>query len=910
MWGLKLPSALKQAETKKVPSSSIPGFSKWFAKEMYTETELMKVAVDRVGRCFGEQNEWINQVMGDFSILEKMKDETKRVGFEDNAQREAKRAQKQDVEHKKRRDNVQDKIRKVTNNIKAQLNSQTRTNIATGDKSTSRKGNNVEETNAVFREGVETSGKALEKQKDDEIQEKDDDTGKKETPSLEKPMETDSKPSETEFKPMKTDSKPSETAEITTNKAFASGPIKLEDELPRKIKKEERSSGSLEEFTSSSITSLHAAPTSSSPKQASVRSSFGSGGSNRASSATGATTTKEDKDAIFSEEKGTIRRAGDKIQEGESDSSFEAISKNIRKSFAVGKTHKNAEKEKMQDTETERRRQKALKESEWERKLFQEEDKRDREQIKEISHLIEEDSDDLLLSDLDDDVALGKLEKIELSDIRIPLKSADEGTSVPKAPKKGVTPLNSRSPIKFAEMPSRSPLKVRSVKRKSSRKTMNGKKSTGTPFSRSSRKRSTAITSPASFSAKKRRVSSTNKRATATFGRSMIDRAGPSPFVDEDPAVLRSENRSGEKKKFVLGVPPAVFVPEGVRADNEEPTIRIERSRLTIRSKRLAERKSAMRENVSGGINEENGREGRGGRDEREEKDEKDEREEKDEKDKREEREGTEEREEILEKEGIHEMDKRDRINPENKERNDPRIEQMNQNDNLSPVRKPQFQKHVYSSKRKKNELLQMENEQIQKMQSRKIPLTEQSLRPPTLDIGSSSTKSTENSFKKKKEMLLHLHMEQKLRRERHIVAEKNKNAAFKSTERSFLANIAVGDSRMNSKMDQKSYEKDILGKIKVEPIEDPNLVPVVDDTSRLSPQYVAQWASASNLKTQLTKQSKINPTRIFGQVSKVDCNEIFGKRYYGSLNVKWQGDDGLSVREMDAYDRRMGWKQ
>ncbi len=905
MWGLKLPSALKQAETKKVPSSSIPGFSKWFAKEMYTETELMKVAVDRVGRCFGEQNEWINQVMEDFSILEKMKDETRRVDFKDDAQKEAKRAQKQDIEHKKRRDNVQDKIRKVTNNIKAQLNSQTHTNSATADKSTYRKGNNVKETNAVSREGVETSGKALEKQKDDETQEKHDDTGKKETPSLEKPMETDSKPLETAFKPMEMKSKPLKTAEITTNKAAAStGPIKSEDELSREIKKEERSSGSLEEFTSSSISSLHAAPTSSSPKQASARSSFGSGGSNRASSATGATTTKEDKDALFSEEKGTTRHASDKIQEVESDSSFEAISKNIRKSFAVGKTHKNAEKEKMQDTETERRRQKALKESEWERKLFQEEDKRDREQIKEISHLIEEDSDDLLLSDLDDDVALGKLEKIELSDIRIPLKNADEGTSIPKAPKKGVTPLNSRSPIKFAEMPSRSPLKVRSVKRKSSRKTINGKKSTGTPFSRSSRKRSTAITSPASFSAKKRRVSSINKRATATFGRSMIDRAGPSPFVDEDPAVLRSENRSGEKKKFVLGVPPAVFVPEGVRADNEEPTIRIERSRLTIRSKRLAERKSAMRENVSGGINEKNGREGEEGRDEKEERNDRDKREEREEINDRDEKEG------IHEKEEIHEMDKRNRINPENRERNDPIIEQMKQNENLSPVRKPQFQKHVYSSKRKKKELLQMENEQIQKMQSRKIPLTEQSLRPPTLDIGSSSTKSTENSFKKKKEMLLHLHMEQKLRRERHIVAGKNKNAAFKSTERSFLANIAVGDSRMNSKMDQKSYEKDIVGKIKVEPIEDPNLVPVVDDTSRLSTQYVAQWASASNLKTQLMKQSKINPTRIFGQVSKVDCNEIFGKRYYRSLNVKWQGDDGLSVREMDAYDRRMGWKQ
>ncbi|KAF6013329.1 hypothetical protein HII12_002045 [Brettanomyces bruxellensis] len=907
MWGLKLPSALKQAETKKVPSSSIPGFSKWFAKEMYTETELMKVAVDRVGRCFGEQNEWINQVMEDFSILEKMKDETRRVDFKDDAQKEAKRAQKQDVEHKKRRDNVQDKIRKVTNNIKAQLNSQTHTNNATADKSTSRKGNNVKETSAVSREGVETSGKALGKQKDDETQEKHDDTGKKGTPRLEKPMETDSRPSETVFKPMEMKSKPSEMAEITTNKTFASGPTKLEDELSREIKKEERSSGSLEEFTSSSISSLHAAPTSSSPKQASARSSFGSGGSNRASSATGATTTKEDKDAVFSEEKGTTRHAGDKIQEVENDSSFEAISKNIRKSFAVGKTHKNAEKEKMQDTETERRRQKALKESEWERKLFQEEDKRDREQIKEISHLIEEDSDDLLLSDLDDDVALGKLEKIELSDIRIPLKSADEGTSIPKASKKGVTPLNSRSPIKFAEMPSRSPLKVRSVKRKSSRKTINGKKSTGTPFSRSSRKRSTAITSPVSFSAKKRRVSSTNKRVTATFGRSMIDRAGPSPFVDEDPAVLRSENRLGEKKKFVLGVPPAVFVPEGVRADNEEPTIRIERSRLTIRSKRLAERKSAMRENVSGGINEKNGREGAEGREEREGRDEKEGRDEREERNDRDEKE---ERNDRDEKEEIHEMDKRNRINPENRERNDPIIEQMKQNENLSPVRKPQFQKHVYSSKRKKKELLQMENEQIQKMQSRKIPLTEQSLRPPTLDIGSSSTKSTENSFKRKKEMLLHLHMEQKLRRERHIVAEKNKNAALKSTERSFLANIAVGDSRMNSKMDQKSYEKDILGKIKVEPIEDPNLVPVVDDTSRLCTQYVAQWASASNLKTQLMKQSKINPTRIFGQVSKVDCNEIFGKRYYGSLNVKWQGDDGLSVREMDAYDRRMGWKQ
>ena len=1092
MWGLKLPTALKQPERKKVPSSSIPGFSKWFAKEMYTETEMMKVAVERVGICFTEQNEWINRVMGDFSILEKADDGEKRVHVGIRANDEVQHIQQHAIGHENRKKDVEEKIRKVADNIKEQLGRRTPpdysskkaiTNTSNGDnavkeakrnierfdarKSTARfnvKGTNVKETNVKDTEENRTNAKQqnVKQQKakqssviqpkiPEEIVQKrtrrqKEQTGKKfdnDKNNAHSPLETITK----------AEPRPATSADGTAYKKPAEPP-KLQEEFLKKVKKEDRLSDRLENLTSSSFSSLHPAPSSSSPKRSSLRSSpFESGGSNRVSNTTGATTTKEGKDAAFGEGRGSKVPENAEADEGggsESDSSFEAISKTIRKSVAAKKTlensrsegiqhrkeaetqligeaeihrereegqHKKAaeihrerqesrrEKEKKEKIPTEaaeihreheenkevhtekkdretknkindlkRRRQKALKESEWERKLFQEEDKRDKEQIKEISHLIEEDSDDLLLSDLDDDVALGKLEKIELSDIRIPLKSAEESSNMPKSSKKGVTPLNSHSPIKFAKMPSRSPLKVRSVKRKSSRKTMNGKKSNGTPFSRGSRKRTTAIRSPTSVPAKKRRAVGPDKRTTATFGASMVDTNDPSPFVDEDTALKSVERKSDWKdSKFTLGVPPPVYVPEALRAENDEPTIRIGRSRLTMRSRRLAEQRNERKEGSEGDAGSVRDMEREAERDV--------------------DRNAGSVRD--LERDVDRDLERdaesvansypidsdinstsgagktakfsRERVQTAEKNDGDGIGEKLEHHtgstnstkDRISPIGRPQFQRHVYSSKKKRKDLAELENEQIQRIQTKKIPLTEQSLKPPMLDAGLAGRKSMSASFKKKKEMLLHMHMERKLRRERQILAEKSQKVAEihaevnrKTTERAFLGNVASGDVRMNGKQGekrrsegrrgegqrgerttnertkserttnertksertkneyQKSYENDLLGKIKSEPIEDPNLVPVVDDTSRLSTQYVAQWASVPKLKSQLLKQSKINPARIFGQVAKVDCSEIFGRRYYGSLNVQWQGEDGLSAREMDAYDRKMGWKQ
>ena len=68
-------------------------------------------------------------------------------------------------------------------------------------------------------------------------------------------------------------------------------------------------------------------------------------------------------------------------------------------------------------------------------------------------------------------------------------------------------------------------------------------------------------------------------------------------------------------------------------------------------------------------------------------------------------------------------------------------------------------------------------------------------------------------------------------------------------------------------------------------------------------------WTSEKSILQQLKLQLKTNPGPIFGPISAVDCDKLFGKKFGPGMNITWDSKDRLGATETDAYERAMGWK-
>lgn len=68
-------------------------------------------------------------------------------------------------------------------------------------------------------------------------------------------------------------------------------------------------------------------------------------------------------------------------------------------------------------------------------------------------------------------------------------------------------------------------------------------------------------------------------------------------------------------------------------------------------------------------------------------------------------------------------------------------------------------------------------------------------------------------------------------------------------------------------------------------------------------------WTSEKSILRQLKLQLKTNPGPIFGPISAVDCDKLFGKKFGPGMNITWDSKDRLGAAETDAYERAMGWK-
>lgn len=71
----------------------------------------------------------------------------------------------------------------------------------------------------------------------------------------------------------------------------------------------------------------------------------------------------------------------------------------------------------------------------------------------------------------------------------------------------------------------------------------------------------------------------------------------------------------------------------------------------------------------------------------------------------------------------------------------------------------------------------------------------------------------------------------------------------------------------------------------------------------------LSDWGARDRLRSQLRAQSKTNPVDVFGTLESVNCETIFGQRYSTRMNIQWREGDALSARELASYERVMGWR-
>ncbi|KAG7830530.1 hypothetical protein KL942_001244 [Ogataea angusta] len=554
--------------------------------------------------------------------------------------------------------------------------------------------------------------------------------------------------------------------------------------------------------------------------------------------------------------------------EESSDLSFDAISKNIRKSFAR-KTlmhEESSPKEEFtrpiaHETATTTPTDSVPKQRE-----------QPHQRPADASVLLDE--GDIMLSDIDNDISfqIGKLEKIELAQIRIPLK-ADTQTSKLPSVNNSTTPNASRSPIKFAELPSREPLMIKQGKKKSISKFTNQPKRTAkqirgptqhllrdenrdelSPFKDYGSFNSSITKQP--YNLRLPPISDLSPSNTGSSEPTIKINRGlaykSSPLQNE---LARSPNRSPSKQHN--GSPkksPSKYAHSDLLSRLMAPTeASTKRSKASPSKENMRLTKTPARLGID----------------------------------------------DSRHKSQLLKSIKLEKHNEVTKATGSP-----SKSKSLIPTSKitkaPSERLTNLDKKIQNTKLSQLELKLPNELNRSKLPLTEQMLQP-------SSNKSQYGVGSPDAKSLIDLHKKlEKRKKSEHLMQAKRQRADIK------LRKISVNHSKLNRLPEPatKSATEVTSSRPSKPVIIDANELPEIssDNEDDEASKQLAPWGTNANIKQLLRRQAKTNPSRVFGQIQKINCTEIFERSYYGSLNIKWNDSDVLGQKETEEYDRKMGY--
>ncbi|KAH3668458.1 hypothetical protein OGAPHI_002212 [Ogataea philodendri] len=780
MWGVKAAARLKkqrESTAGAVDTTTIPGFSKWFAQEVHVETKLIKSSVDQLGLAMMEHNEWINEVMSELNLSSDTSDSLM-VEEEKENDESVMMLLRSPAKFRREHSPVKEIRSKEIQMLREQVN------IVNEEDIRPRVSPPVEEPEKV-EEHIEHE---QEEQPQPEISQLED----------QQPNNSSESPSRVEL-PAPLESPKQPVVE------------EQEPEQPHTVKEP--------------ITIL---PVEKSPSPVRVIS----------------------QPVVSSSPEKALSDAGS------SDISFDAISKNIRKSFARKTMMHEESSPKEEFTRPIVHETVATTPTDYVPKQTEKSDAVGDEG----SVLLDE--GDIMLSDIDNEISfqIGKLEKIELAQIRIPLKTDAQSSKLPNI-NNSTTPNAGRSPIKFAELPSREPLLVKSNKKKSLRKSIHQVQKKPTKVSRG----------PAHALMREEA------------------REELSPFKD-----YGSSNSSINKQPYNLRLPP-INDASPSNTGSSEPTIKINRglvhrssplrnelSKSPVKSPakspskpaqtNLFSRLMAPTEASTKRIKASPMRE--------------------------------EQRKSLVQTEVAEPMRKSQLLAPIKLEKYDeiPRLTESPSKPKsfgFSKLAKPQTERLAQTDKslRKSKMELRLPHEQSKS----KLPLTEQMLQPSMVrsqfGLGSPDAKSLIDLSKKL----------EKRKKSEHLLQNKKQRTDIK------LRQISVNHPKLNrlpepagkvvSEIPIKKAQKPTI----LEAHELPEISSDNEDDDGLK--QLASWGTNANIKQLLRRQAKTDPSSVFGHINKINCSEIFERSHYGNLNIRWNEGDLLGQREIEEYDRKMGYR-
>ncbi|KAG7755819.1 hypothetical protein KL911_001876 [Ogataea haglerorum] len=554
--------------------------------------------------------------------------------------------------------------------------------------------------------------------------------------------------------------------------------------------------------------------------------------------------------------------------EDSSDLSFDAISKNIRKSFAR-KTLMHEESSPkdeftrpiVHETATTTPTDSVPKERE-----------KPVQQPADASVLLDE--GDIILSDIDNDISfqIGKLEKIELAQIRIPLKTDAQTSKLPSV-NNSTTPNAGRSPIKFAELPSREPLMIKQGKKKSISKATNQSKKTTkqirgntqhhlrddtrdelSPFKDYGSFNSSIVKQP--YNLRLPPISDLSPSNTGSSEPTIKINRGlaykSSPLQNElsrSPIKSLTKPPNGSPKKS-----PSKHAHSDLLSRLMAPT-----EASTKRSKTSPSKENTHFTKASAGLGIDDSRH----------------------------------RSQLLK------PLKLETNNETTKATGSP-----SKSKSLIPTSKitktPSERLPNLDKKIQKTKLSQLELKLPNELNRSKLPLTEQMLQP-------SSNKSQYGVSSPDAKSLIDLHKKLEKRKEsEHLLQAKRQRVDTK------LRQISVNHSKLNRLPEPATKATNgVMSSTASKPvITDVNELPEIssDNEDDEASKQLAPWGTNANIKQLLRRQAKTNPSTVFGQIQKINCTEIFERSYYGSLNIKWNDSDVLGQKETEEYDRKMGY--
>ncbi|KAG7885559.1 hypothetical protein KL938_000591 [Ogataea parapolymorpha] len=554
--------------------------------------------------------------------------------------------------------------------------------------------------------------------------------------------------------------------------------------------------------------------------------------------------------------------------EESSDLSFDAISKNIRKSFAR-KTlmhEESSPKEEFtrpiaHETATTTPTDSVPKQRE-----------KPAQSPADASVLLDE--GDIMLSDIDNDISfqIGKLEKIELAQIRIPLKTDAQTSKLPSV-NNSTTPNAGRSPIKFAELPSREPLMIKQGKKKSISKATNQPKRTTkqirgptqhvlrdenrdelSPFKDYGSFNSSIIKQP--YNLRLPPISDLSPSNTGSSEPTININRGlaykSSPLQNElfkSPHKTPSKQHNGSPKKS-----PNKHAHSNLLSRLMAPTeASTKRSKLSPSKENIHLTKTPARLGID----------------------------------------------DSRHKSQLLKSIKLEKHNEVTKATGSP-----SKSKSLIPtskITKPPAERLTNLDKKiQKSKLSQLELKLPNELNRSKLPLTEQMLQP-------SSNKSQYGVGSPDAKSLIDLHKKlEKRKKSEHLLQAKRQRADIK------LRKISVNHSKLNRLPEPatKPTSEVVTSKSSKPVIIDVNELPEInsDNEDDEASKQLAPWGTNANIKQLLRRQAKTNPSSVFGQIQKINCTEIFERSYYGSLNIKWNDSDVLGQKETEEYDRKMGY--